>query len=311
MDELLKCPVEGCDYETESKRGLGVHKASHSSEPAKKTYTCAECGDTFEDYPSRREHQDRETFFCSKECKNVFERGDGLETTCDNCGDEIYVPPSHLDGMGGYTLDNRFCDKECESEWKTENWAGEDHPKYKGKVATVCEECGQIYEVKPSVVEITRFCSWECKQENWADGPIELICPICDTVFERQPCEVKGDTAFCSHECWKAWMSSIRRGDDNPAWKDGRAQYYGPNWEAQRRKALERDSFECQICGMGQEEHLMQYKKQLNMHHIQRFLSFDGYEAANQLNNLTTLCHGCHVMMERQNEATQRFLLRN
>jgi hypothetical protein len=34
--------------------------------------------------------------------------------------------------MGNYDLDNHFCDKDCEQEWKRSNWVLEDHPNWRG-----------------------------------------------------------------------------------------------------------------------------------------------------------------------------------
>lgn len=311
MTELFQCTIDGCDFETEHKRGLSIHEASHSNTSKKKEYICTNCGDSFEDYPSRRETRGRENFYCSRDCKHEFERGDGLETTCDNCGEEIYVPPSHTTEMGGSPLNNHFCDKECLGEWRSENWVGEKHPSWDGgNVEVECEECGSVYEVKPSEVEMTRYCSMSCKREAWADDPLELECSICGDEFSIQPHRIRSENPTCSDECHRDLLSQIRRGEDNPAWKGGKEEYYGSNWDTQRRKALERDEFVCQLCGMDEEKHREEYGNQLNVHHIIRLKSFDkDYKAANRLGNLVTLCHACHNVVEPEPEDKQREFL--
>ena len=67
---------------------------------------------------------------------------------------------------------------------------------------------------------------------------------------------------------------------------------YGPNWQRQRRLALQRDNFTCQICGAPERE------RPHHVHHKQAFRTFNSYEEANQLDNLITLCPPCHRRAE-------------
>jgi DEAD/DEAH box helicase domain-containing protein len=76
---------------------------------------------------------------------------------------------------------------------------------------------------------------------------------------------------------------------------------YGPNWGEQRQKALRRDEHRCRRCGA--EGGI------LHVHHIRPFREFgyvpgrnDNYRVANEIENLITLCPGCH----RQAEAGQQ-----
>ncbi|HEY9088580.1 MAG TPA: Zn-binding domain-containing protein, partial [Anaerolineaceae bacterium] len=67
---------------------------------------------------------------------------------------------------------------------------------------------------------------------------------------------------------------------------------YGPNWVVQRIRARERDNFTCQLCGTpeaGRSHHV---------HHKTPFRQFTSYLAANQLENLITLCPSCHRRVE-------------
>jgi len=83
--------------------------------------------------------------------------------------------------------------------------------------------------------------------------------------------------------------------EENPAWKGGgNRKYYGPNWEEQREKALERDDNSCQKCGC---------ESDLVVHHhvpIRKWRNDDNkqIEKANQLWNLVTLCSECHGSIE-------------
>jgi DEAD/DEAH box helicase domain-containing protein len=65
---------------------------------------------------------------------------------------------------------------------------------------------------------------------------------------------------------------------------------YGPNWQAQRKAALERDGHACQVCG--------RMEGGLHVHHKTPFRAFPGYEQANVLDNLATLCPACHRQAE-------------
>lgn len=80
-------------------------------------------------------------------------------------------------------------------------------------------------------------------------------------------------------------------------------RYYGKNWPKQRSLARERDSYQCQGCGMGENEHIQKRGQELHVHHIlprHVFIS-DGVvdtEKANELENLVTFCAHCHKKWE-------------
>ncbi len=70
----------------------------------------------------------------------------------------------------------------------------------------------------------------------------------------------------------------------------------GPNWSQMRKRARERDGYRCQHCGAPERE-----GQEHDVHHLRPFREFgyrpgenDNYLAANQLNNLVTLCRACH-----------------
>ena len=81
-----------------------------------------------------------------------------------------------------------------------------------------------------------------------------------------------------------------------------RPNEYGPNWQQQRQKVLERDGFRCRTCGGdGQGK--------LHVHHIRPFREYgyvpgenENYLIANQISNLVALCPSCH----RNAEASQQ-----
>lgn len=76
---------------------------------------------------------------------------------------------------------------------------------------------------------------------------------------------------------------------------------YGPNWPEQRRRARERDGFNCRHC-QAQETAT---GREHDVHHIVPFRNFgyapgenDAYLQANDLGNLITLCRSCHARVD-------------
>lgn len=90
-------------------------------------------------------------------------------------------------------------------------------------------------------------------------------------------------------------------GELHHRWKGGVNEYYGDNWERQRRKALRRDDYECQQCGITQSEHRSRTDIGLDVHHKTPIRTFQAPEDANTLDNLVTLCRSCHNTIEPPN----------
>jgi hypothetical protein len=79
-------------------------------------------------------------------------------------------------------------------------------------------------------------------------------------------------------------------------------QMFGGN----KQKALKRDNFKCQECGMTQEEHIKLFIFQLIVHHI------DGAgrrseKPNNKIDNLITLCVRCHARVHREREMKSKW----
>ena len=60
-----------------------------------------------------------------------------------------------------------------------------------------------------------------------------------------------------------------------------------------KSQVLDRDNFECQKCGLNNEQHIVIYGCGLCVHHI------DKDKTNNVLNNLLTLCRSCHAKVHR------------
>lgn len=114
------------------------------------------------------------------------------------------------------------------------------------------------------------------------------------------------DKAVCYwlHEHGIETRPHVQPGEKNQSWAGGHEEYYGPNWDEQREKALDRDGYTCRDCGITQREVNEQHDRGLSVHHRVPLSSFaplesaEDYYEANQLNNLLTLCTSCHNKWE-------------
>lgn len=87
-------------------------------------------------------------------------------------------------------------------------------------------------------------------------------------------------------------------GEEHPQWRGGRFNY-GRGWsESKRQSVRSRDDWECQSCGISNEEHVDDRGNALHVHHIVPRRQFTDAERANRADNLVTLCHSCHAMWE-------------
>jgi DEAD/DEAH box helicase domain-containing protein len=92
---------------------------------------------------------------------------------------------------------------------------------------------------------------------------------------------------------------TVTRLRDQGWWRPDPVGYRGPDWQAQRRRARERDGCHCVHCGA------MEQDRQHDIHHLRPFRDFgyvrgenQAYREANHLANLVTLCRVCHARAE-------------
>lgn len=228
---------------------------------------------------------------------------------CKNCGKEYKVKPSH---------ENRssYCSKECKhkgqvkneedkyvtkelrnciycgNQFKIEKWSPKKYCSKKcSELASMkrksknCIICGKEYKPRR---ETSKFCSEQCmgksKQLDFKN------CIICNKLYKPYSSKVM----TCSNEC----AGVLRQGENNGNWKgEDRLDYEnsrGKGWFTQRKKALKRDNYICQECGVTQEKHIEYYGRELTVHHKIPYRFFNGDIKANKLDNLITLCVSCH-----------------
>jgi len=138
----------------------------------------------------------------------------------------------------------------------------------------------------------------ELADQTWARRgewePMELVMDNHDVWVLHNACFAASrpllDTADWAREVYQppASLKSL------PESQSGGEHPYGTGWAEARSRSLESANFECEECGMSQEEHRDNWSVGLHVHHIKRVRSFEQYSDAHSVENLETLCVKCH-----------------
>ena len=256
---------------------------------------CPRCRAVFDSWAKLRHH-------------HMTEHGESLPNKeWENCGEWFYSEYA------------KYCSDDCRSVAYEQE--GEANNNYRGaKESTQCEICGTDFEYYPSEKE-GLYCPECVESENWrhnpdisgADNPrwsggkLELECAVCGDTVERYPSNVTGEVTLCDRNCFTDWLSDAFTGEGHPNWEGGGTDNYGKGWNRVRRQALERDDHECVVCGTTSEE----LGRNPDVHHIVPVRLFDQTdgrtrEDAHDLNNVVSLCPGCHRSAEFGNIPRQR-----
>lgn len=210
---------------------------------------------------------------------------------CDNCGTEFEKSISLIRRDG-----HNFCDVECKYEF--------------GRTELVCDWCETTFPAWRSYAEngLSDFCSPECYREHRSENYSgegsprwsreSLKCDYCGKSLERAPSMINNRN-FCNDECMRMWQRETDEniGENHCNWAGGDV-VYGPGWHRNRSRALERDGYECRICGMSDEAHNEKFGTDLHVHHIIKARKFDSAKERNSLDNLITLCRPHHQEWE-------------
>jgi 5-methylcytosine-specific restriction endonuclease McrA len=219
---------------------------------------------------------------------------------CHECGAEYHSE-----------YEKKYCSDECREAGVS--FEGENHPNYSNaKEETECKICDERFKYYPSAKE-GLFCSSCVEEENWRydpdvsgrrnprwnGGKRTLACSECGSPVERHPWNINSEHVFCSGECQSEWLSETFTGEGHPNWKGGVEANYGKGWNRVRRQALERDGYECVLCGTAKEE----LGRNPDVHHIVPVRAFVETPVtteadAHYLENVVSLCPSCHRKAE-------------
>lgn len=213
--------------------------------------------------------------------------GDPLPNrTCSGCGFEFYDPKARRE----------YCD-DCNPN------AGEHNGNWSDAAETTdCKRCGSTFEYYPSDKQGV-YCS-DCiaaADGLLPDNPspkgdrVTVSCRSCGDDLEVRPTRIDEQERgfFCTLECYGDWLSANVVGPDHHQWEGGPIEY-GRSWWRIRRRALERDDYGCQHCGVGSDE----LERNPDVHHRRPVRSFDDPEDAHTMENVVTLCRSCHRRAE-------------
>jgi len=137
------------------------------------------------------------------------------------------------------------------------------------------------------------------------DGPGGSRNSAVTTAIQRSSVvkkNITGEHVFCSPDCQAEWLSETFSGKDHPNWKDGTNPNYGRGWRRVRERALERDGYECVVCGTTKSE----LGRNPDVHHIVPVRAFVETPMttefdAHYLENVASLCPSCHRKAEFEN----------
>jgi len=220
--------------------------------------------------------------------------------SCEYCGETKEFPdknPSELE-------DRKYCSREC-----TQNAIAE---RRKDRVIIECKECGNDFEVIPSREDRAKYCSENCRLENFTEIGKEAGK---DTRFEEgnepwnkglsiEESEKIQEIALKTQKAQKGIKHNpgigFQSGEDHHNWKEDYEydKFRGDSWKTQRLKALNRDDYVCQLC----ETKRSNLDLPLDVHHKTPFREFENSETANQLDDLVCLCRSCHMKVETGSE---------
>ncbi len=132
------------------------------------------------------------------------------------------------------------------------------------------------------------------KSEITQSEPANVKCTHCGkkTTVPRW-FEAKGvELHFCGDRCRRLWRND-HRSDVRLKRRPG---YRGGNWPTVARNIRDRDGYRCRSCGVSEET----LGRQLDVHHVVPFRSFDSAIRANAADNLISVCPSCHKKMEEE-----------
>lgn len=216
--------------------------------------------------------------YCSIQCSSES-RKTGKTYNCKSCGKEVYRTDSNI-------KKNIYCSKECSNSSKINKSINT-----KLKIKLTCKHCNCEFKVLPSGKNRI-YCNKKCSDESKIKN-VKINCNYCNIEFETKQHRVnRVNNKFCGAECSSKFHSEslLYSGENHHNYKGNRPKYYGANWHPQRNKARKLANYNCVNCGISEEE----LGRELDVHHVIPFRTFNNYTEANELDNLKCLCSKCH-----------------
>lgn len=176
------------------------------------------------------------------------------------------------------------------NEFEIRNYDHELH-KNLSMIKIDCVICNREFEIPKYRKSVIKTCCDYCSKVALGLGKMKGAykqCRLCDKPFWALPNRLNS-SFYCSRGCANK-SQSVFNDRDLGEIQTGRKKYYGSNWLTQRRLARERDKYNCQKCGISEDE----YGMELSVHHKTPFVYFETYLEANKLDNLISLCEPCH-----------------
>jgi 5-methylcytosine-specific restriction endonuclease McrA len=284
-----------------------------------KTKQCAVCGTPF---PVKYVSLPKKT--CSEECRNVLlargrqgkkfpgiggsPRRSPTEAVCIVC-EKVFLltmPEAHNR--------KKTCSEECLRQFKSET-ARKQHTKnrkekpvkavigeVKEPITIICIICNKVFTINRQT-KIRKTCSALCTNELHRRNTQKRYtkqtrtCEGCGKEYKIGQYELRKGNRFCSDECRKKWFAQqTPTGENNPYWRGGYREYYGPSWRSARRAVLKRDNYSCQTCGKHKDElgenPVVHHKIPFKLYGVER------HEEANRVENLICHCRSCHMQIE-------------
>lgn len=326
------CPTCGDTFA--SNRGMKSHHYQiHGESVAGFTKTCEWCG---EEFTARRKDGQKH---CSPECGHkgggVKRSGsDAYQWKGDGEGDDPWCDESHLrelyidEQLTTYELANRFgCNETTVWKWlKRHGIPTRERGKHRSErpwrdeetlrrlyveeghcISEVAEELGcAMYTIQRWLsrngIETRSRAPWDPEDHpSWEGGPETYNCEWCDGEFTAYP--AKGQRC-CSKDCDNAWRvaTGLFAGENHPCYTNGE-YVYGAGWNFTTKEAVrESQNRRCDGCGMHESEHIEEFGRRLEVHHVMKASSLQDAppEVRNDMENLVALCKGnCHPTAER------------
>lgn len=245
---------------------------------SKITKPCMNCSKDVTRYKS----QMLKSVYCSRECRSeYFRKHKNVTLNCDFCKSEYTVRSSSVKGNS-----KNYCSRKCKDSHQTKLLVGENNPFYGMKHRDSTKK-------KISETKIRMGLRGE-RAHNYSKVKVE--CAQCGKVKMKIPYLVKrSENQFCSIKCFGKWKSENNVGENNGNWNHElteeertRGRKY-PEYYEFVRAVLERDRYECVICGSNEK---------VNVHHI------DSYDWAKDkrtdINNGITLCKEHHMQFHKE-----------